>query len=164
MRRLALLLGLLVAPLMWIGAEPAFACSCVSSDVPEFVDRVDAVASGRLVEREYVDDGQDVIYTFAGSERFAGTLTPRFEVWSPASGASCGLEGMVVGRSYVVFLEYQQDGMFTANLCGGTSRATPAYVAGVEAVTGPGTSFSPPRPTDPGSLVLQLLSGWAWWS
>ena len=52
MRRLVLLLGLLVAPLMWLGAEPALACSCVPSTTADYVERADVIANGRLVERE----------------------------------------------------------------------------------------------------------------
>ena len=107
MRRLVLLLGLLLAPLMWLGAEPALACSCVRSTTADYVERADAVAAARLTERDY--RGQEVVYTFMGSERFKGGSVPGFEVRTSESGASCGVTDLVVGRRYVVFMTQESD-------------------------------------------------------
>jgi len=143
-RRLALLLALLLLPLMWLGAEPAFACSCVPRTVAEQVASASAVAEGRLVQRDD-SDPQEVVYTFSGTARFKGDLSPGFEVHTAAQSAACGLAGLVVGRRYVMFMD-RDGGTLTATICGGSDSATPAYVDKVEAVTGPGTDFGAPPP------------------
>lgn len=145
MLRLPLLVVLLLVPLVWFGAAPAAACSCVTRSVPELIDAADAVVLGRLKSRDPDGDGQQVVYTFMGAERFKGDLSPGFEVHTASSSASCGLEGLVVGRSYVVFMDERND-VFVANLCGGTRRASDRFVDRVEAVTGGGLSFDFPRP------------------
>ena len=163
MRRLTFVLGLLLVPFLWLGAEPALACSCVPSSTEDFVERADVIASGRLVEREGA--GQTVVYRFRGSERYEGDLSPGFEVRTSAQGASCGLPGLVVGRRYLVFMT-EERGELRANSCGGTRAATPQYVERVEAVTGPGTSLAIPHPepqTDLGSVVQRLVAALAWW-
>lgn len=161
MRRFALLTALSVVPFLWLGAEPAVACSCVQSSLPDFVERADVVGSGRLVEREYVRDGQDVVYTFAGTGTFEGELPPEFDVRSSASSASCGIEGLVVGRDYLLFLE-DEDGALSANLCGGTRRLTPGYADRVAALTGPVES-SDRGPEGPAEVVLRLVASLSWW-
>ncbi len=149
MRRIAVLLTLLMTPLMWVGAEPAFACSCVQRTVPELVDAADAVVLAQLkdVQQEGGPAGE-VRYTFMGRERFKGDLTPGFEVRTAATSAACGLSGLVVGRRYVVFMDHQGE-EFTASLCGGTAPGTPAFVREVEDVTGQGMSFPFPQPPAP---------------
>ncbi len=163
-RRAASLLVLLLVPLMWLGAEPALACSCVPSTTADFVARADVVASGRLVQRD--DVGQNVVYTFSGDERYVGReLAPRFEVTTALSAASCGVTGLVVGRRYLVYMT-EERGQLSANSCGGTGPATEGHVDRVEAVTGPGTSFDLPRPAqveDPVYAVRRLVASLAWW-
>ncbi len=164
MRRLSVLLTLLVVPLLWLGADPAMACSCVVRDVSDQVTSADAVVTGRLTGRDTSRDGMEVVYTFMGLERFKGPVTPGFEVRTASLGASCGLESLQVGRSYMVFMDSGGDA-FTANLCGGTRQATPAFVQQVEAVTGPGTSFGgvPPAPESAFTAALRGLASLSWW-
>ena len=142
MRRLALLTALLLLPLMWVGAEPAFACSCVVRTVPDQVAAADAVAQGRLVGRDD-SNPQEVVYTFAGTDLYKGDVSLDFEVHTAAQSAACGLAGLVVGRRYVMFMD-RDGGRLTANICGGSNTATAAYVAKVEAATGPGTELGLP--------------------
>lgn len=163
MRGAALLLGLLLVPSMWLGAEPALACSCVPSTTADFVERADVVAKGRLVDSDVV--GQEVTYTFTGSERYKGDLDPDFEVRSSASGPSCGVTGLVLGGRYVVFMTEEGE-QLAANSCGGTGPATPEYVEQVEAVTGPGSSLDLPGPGsihDAAAAVRRLVASLAWW-
>jgi hypothetical protein len=159
---------MLIVPFIWLGQEPAIACSCVVRTTPELVASADAVVTGRLQDSESARGGMDIVYTFMGLERFKGDdLTPGFEVRSASMGASCGLEGLQAGRTYVVFMDSEAGG-FSANLCGGTRRATSEYVARVEASTGPGTSFDlPPPATEPPedsvALAVRPLSSIDWW-
>lgn len=143
MRRLALLLTFLLLPLMWLGAEPAFACSCVVRTVPEQLASADAVAEGELLERDD-SDPQEVVYTFSGTELFKGDVTPTFEVRTSAQSTACGLPGLVVGRRYLMLMD-RDGGQLTANICGGSGAATAAYVAKVEKVTGPGSELALPQ-------------------
>lgn len=163
MRRLVLLLGLLLVPLMWLGAEPALACSCVPSTTADQVERADAVVLGRLTEQARA--GTELVYTFFGEERFKGGSVPGFEVRTSESGASCGVTGLVVGRRYVVFMDEEGDRLL-ANSCGGTRPASPRFVQDVEEITGRGTSFDlpPPEPeVDPAAVVARLVASLAWW-
>lgn len=95
----------------------------------ELVDGADAVFVGVLddVDRR----GGTATYAFAVTGVLRGEVGGTAEVRSSASGASCGLELMETGRSYVVMAA---DGR--AGLCGGTAPASPSYVAQVEEVTG----------------------------
>lgn len=157
MRRLVVVLALLVVPLMWLGAEPAAACSCVTRSVPELVEDADVVVHGRLVRQEA--DRQRAVLTFMGTERYKGDVSPGFEVETSAQSSACGLVGLVEGQRYVVFLQ-DEGGKLSASSCGGTARARPAYVEQVEAVTGRGTSFDFPQPGGPYEVV-ESVRGWA---
>lgn len=163
MRRLAMALGLLMVPFLWLTAEPAAACSCVQRTVQEQLAHADAVVSARLLERR--QEGQSVFYEFFGTERFKGDVTPGFEVRTAASGASCGLEGLVVGQRYVVFMQEEQ-GAFEASLCGGTRQVSATFVERVEGFTGPGLSFDLPPQEDPveaAARSLRMFASVAWW-
>jgi hypothetical protein len=129
-------------PLLWLGAEPAFACSCVVRTVPEQVASADAVAEGRLAGRED-SDPQQVVYTFTGTELFKGDVSPTFEVHTGAQSTACGLPGLVVGRRYLMLMD-RDGGQLTASICGGSGAATASYVDKVERVTGPGTDLALP--------------------
>lgn len=146
---------MLAAGFLPLGAAPAFACSCVSDEVRIHVRNADHVVVGRLLSREDGGAGEAggggtrapiygaraVYYTVQGEEVLKGSdVGPSFEVVSAADGATCGLERMVAGRRYVFFMQRHDVGL-TASSCGGTGPATPAFLDEVEAVTGAGTSF-----------------------
>jgi hypothetical protein len=161
MRRLVVVLALLVVPLMWLGAEPAAACSCVARTVPELVEDADVVVNARLVREDA--DLQRAALTFMGSERYKGDVTPGFEVETSAQSSACGLVGMVEGQRYVVFLQ-DEGGTLSASSCGGTARARPPLVEQVEAVTGPGTSFDLPQPGGPDDVDAEVVDEVRDWS
>ncbi len=156
---------MLLVPFLWLGTEPALACSCVARTVPELVGSADLVATGRLDSSRPTRGGMELVHSFTGIELFKGEPLPTFDVRSAALGASCGLEGLEAGRRYLVFTD-ADDGVLTANLCGGTRRATPAYVDRVEEVTGPGALIGVPtgQPTRVPRSVLVLLDAFRWWS
>ena len=148
MRRIVLVLAVLVAGLLPLGASPAFACSCAWSEVQQYVENADHVVVGRLQDQQYgrseagepIYSSEAAYYTVEGDEVLKGDgVAPTFEVVSAASGAACGLERMVVGRRYVFFMQ-RDDDVLTASLCGGTGPATPSFLSEVKALTGPGAA------------------------
>ena len=80
-------------------------------------------------------------YTVAVTRTYKGSVGSSATVASAVSGASCGLEGVEAGRSYVFFTQNGGDGL-EANLCGGTSLVTGERAPQVEAVTGAGTAVT----------------------
>ncbi len=137
--RLLSALGLALSFLV-LSPTQAFACSCVLSTTEEHVDRADVVVRGTIEDSTPTDP---VTYTVSVAETYEGDATGTLEVLSTASGASCGLENVRLGASYVVFAE-DDGGRLWASLCGGTAPATPALLAEVEAATGPGAATPAP--------------------
>jgi hypothetical protein len=140
--RLSRLLAALGLALSYLVLSPtqAFACSCALSTTDEFVDLADVVVRGTIDDSTVSDP---VTYTVSVAETYKGEAAGTLEVLSAASGASCGLEHVRLGESYVVFAE-DDGGRLWASLCGGTAPATPALVAEVEAATSPGAETSAP--------------------
>ena len=163
-------LVVLVAP-----APPAAACSCVGGDASDFAEWADTVFVGTLGEvrtppkAPVISSTDTVAYEFHVSTAYEGDARERTYVRSVRFGASCGLEGLVSGHSYVVFAAHRTiDGepseRLWANLCGGTAPADKALVADVEEVLGPGAAPQPGVSGAPGSslaYVLGSLTGWA---
>ncbi len=123
------------------GAGPALACSCAYQDTADFVGGADEIFTGALVsmadppDHEVMSSSDPITYTVAVDAVHRGRVGSTATFQSPRSGASCGLDGMVVDRRYLVFLA--TDGpKRTASLCGGTAPATPRRVKAVERLTG----------------------------
>ncbi|MEJ7794108.1 MAG: hypothetical protein WKF50_01015 [Nocardioides sp.] len=164
---------------------PAVACSCVTAGAAQHVEWADTVFTGTLTDIEQTEPDGDAIqssldpasYTFEVDETFKGDAGDGV-VESARSGASCGLEGMELDGTYVVFAGENKAGVLEANLCGGTAPATPRLVEEVEAALAPATAPATPTATGvpaPGQPVptqvpsgLQEASGgggtpaWAW--
>lgn len=187
--RAALAAVLLVPALVLLTPTAALACSCAEADTEVLLGYVDTVAVGELTAIEAppdradgaIDSGDLVTYTATVQTVLKGAPDNPLVFRSAAQGASCGLEGMTVGREYVFFV---RDGEST--LCDGTAPTTPQLVAEVEAVTGPGQVVAAPEPepaAEPESaqdaardsdtrqllwpalavVVLALLVGWLLW-
>ena len=169
MTALRTLLAALVAAtgLVLAAPAPAFACSCASAGPAQYVKWADLVVVGEVTgitpppEREVMSSGDPATYAVAVDRVLSGRAGSTLEVRSAVSGASCGLEGIEVGRAYVVFATHQDvAGGSTrelwASLCGGTGPASPSYVAAVAAVTGEG---EPPEQDDPAATGAPDGSG-----
>jgi len=151
MRALRLLLaGVLGAlSLVVVTATPSFACSCAAASTEQYVDGADVVVTGTVADREppperpVMSSGDPVTYTVDVERRFKGDGQDPLQVLSAISGASCGLEGVRVGRRYVVFATVGRGGDLWASLCGGTAPWSADLEAGVVAATGPGTVAPP---------------------
>ena len=154
-------------------APPAAACSCADGRTADFADWADTVFVGRLndvvmpPEASVMSSGDPVTYAFDVTAVYEGEARERTHVRSAGSGASCGLEGLVSGESYLVFAVHQSlEGEPTeelwANLCGGTGLATGDRVGDVETVLGsatppqPGEVGVPPTPGAFASLISQV--------
>jgi hypothetical protein len=102
----------------------ANACSCLPIVNPRGrLAAADGAFIGRLVGcREtgplgsIISSGRDVIYTFEVAEAVKGDLGQRVEVYSAASGASCGFE-VRAGQAVGVFLD-RRGGRWRSGLCG----------------------------------------------
>lgn len=138
--------GLLLAPaLVLLAPAAAMACSCAVADTETLVGYVDTIAVGELATIEApptradgaVDTADQVTYTVTLQTVLKGEPDNPLVFRSASHGASCGLEGMTVGRDYVFFVRDGESG-----LCDGTSLASPELIAEVEAVTGPGQELA----------------------
>lgn len=176
MRPLRILLAALVAALttVVVTAGPSFACSCASAGPADFVERAEVVVTGTVTQvtpppqKGVISSADPTTYVFDVDQVYKGESGTTLEVLSPQYGASCGLENVEVGERYVVFashqsLEGKDDDHLWANLCGGTDRATPEYVAAVEDVTGPGQPMDDGTVTGGGSggVAGDDLAAWA---
>lgn len=154
MRLLRLLLVALCATagLVVFTQVPAAACSCVVADTARQVKWADVVFVGTLTEVDQTNPGDaqvigstdPVFYTFDVDGSFKGDAGDGV-VESERFGASCGLEGMKVGKSYVVFATENKRGGLDANLCTGTSVASDRLIGQVE--TAMASATEPPTPT-----------------
>jgi len=144
-----LLAGLLFVLTGWVLAPVASACSCTGGTPTEQALRADAVFAGRLVTREVVG-GATALHVFAVETVYAGEVSARQGVVSPASGASCGLE--LAGDGPFLVFARSEGGRLAADLCGGTAAWTAGTAAEVQMLTG----ASAPRP---GAAGTELPGG-----
>lgn len=144
--RLAVLIALTVVacPVVLVvgAASPGFACSCASQRTADHVALADLVFIGTLVDigeptrGAVVSSSDPVAHTVAVEAVHRGDVGEVVVVESASSGASCGLEGLVLDRRYVVFAD-AEEGRLTATSCGGTAAASPRLVRALERLTGP---------------------------
>lgn len=165
----ALLVLVLPTCLLVLVAPPAAACSCVGGDTGEHLGWADTAFAGTLTaivpapDRLVVSSNDPVAYEFEVETVYAGEAHETTSVRSARFGASCGLEGMAIGREYVVFAVHQDhEGEPTdwlwANLCGGTAPASDRLLHDVERAAGPGRAPHPGESPGPQSLVDRLLT------
>jgi hypothetical protein len=132
--------------------SPVHACSCAVVTPEQATRRSEVAVMGVVRSRDLsAVDGSSLnpaVYGIEVQKVFRGNPGARLEVYSAASGASCGLE-VRKGRRYLLFAapgglfaeqgdDARNDARLWAHLCNGTQRATPRVIAQVEQVTGPG--------------------------
>jgi len=144
-RRLLTALALACSGLVLTGT-PAQACTCKDGDtVAQQARRADVVFSGVLQTRER--RARQEVYTLDVQRVYQGRVAESaVDVASPTT--SCGLGRLQADRAYVVFATGSGDGL-ESRKCTGTGRATPAYVADVERVLGPGRAIPDPPVDEP---------------
>lgn len=143
LRRLLLALALACSGLL-LTQLPAQACSCGGRGIQGHARSADVVFSGMLVQAE-TGRNRD-IYTLDVERIYQGRVDDTPVEVVASKEFACGVE-LRADRAYVLFV--REDGLrLTSGGCTGTDRATPAYVADVERVLGPGTAI--PKPPPPG--------------
>ncbi len=155
LRRLLLALALTCSGLVLTQAPAQAACSCGdASSVRSNAQDADVVFTGVLEKQQ--DSGKRTTYTFELERIYRGRVadTPAEVVSARRTTGGCGLGQLEADSAYVVFATRQSGGLVSGELvagqCSGTDRATPAYVADVERVLGPGTAVAkPPSGQDP---------------
>ena len=144
-----------------LGSGPAYACSCVTNSPRDFVGSADLVVEGTVQDvaaSSGWSSADDVTYEVAAEAVYKGEVTERFAFVSPASGASCGVEGVEADRRYLFLLTRVDDG-WHGSLCGGTGQVTAAQAerfAGPPAAPLPGVE---PGPADRGVAGLAGVIG-----
>jgi hypothetical protein len=142
---------------------PAHACSCAQLSVEETVANADVVAIGMvtdlLVLGPNVDAARgDVDALVSVSTYLKGSGPPSIAVDDPVGDGDCGfIDETDVGERLLFFLT-TSEGVYKTNLCAGNALLTGefvdeptvnAYLAEVEAVTGPGQPPDTDEPTPP---------------
>ncbi len=127
-------------------AGPAAACSCVAASIEELVGYADVMVTGTLTRcagpvaaSQVMSSGDPVTYTVAVERVFKGDASGELELTSAMSGASCGLERMVVDRRYTFFLDAEGRGPDGEPLRRDRRRQGPASSGGWSGSTGPPT-------------------------
>lgn len=157
-----LIAGVLAAcGLVLVTPAASHACSCVSGTPRAHVEWADVVFTGALMEMEppprraVMSSTDPNTYTFSVTRALEGEVDSFAVVESAMSGASCGLEGMKVGREYVVFATHHQ-GRLISGLCSGTEEANPALVERVAEIT----DAAPPPPAPAPDIAALLAPVW----
>ncbi|WP_154402557.1 hypothetical protein [Nocardioides speluncae] len=119
---------------LWQPSAQARACTCDGDQaMAEQIDEADAVFTGT-----YLRDAEPTLTPDGGEPAEAalrrmsveveqvrkGKVTPLVTVVTPRDAAECGLQRMERGTRYLWFVA-EDDEVLTADLCGGTKKATP---------------------------------------
>lgn len=148
MRSLRVLVA--IALLLGLAPAPAAACTCIVSTPLESAARAEVIFVGRLTATEGAPFGivrsslDPITYRFAVERALKGTVRGTAAVKTANSSASCGLDGLEVGKRFTVF-GYVEDGELTTNLCSGTHEGDPdPAIAGMSGVVLPDEAQPPP--------------------
>ena len=178
--RALLATGIAIGVLPIVGADPAYACSCVQTDEQRRYDQATHVFKGTVLAAQGTATSADevstepVVYTFDVISTYKGRVTDPQKVSTAGNSAACGVE-LDGDGPFLVFA--QADGSeLTMNLCGGTrpigendeptfgrTPTAPAAPPG-EAPAGPPAEAPDAEPVDqPGlsSTLIDKLAGLA---
>ncbi|MGQ0626040.1 MAG: hypothetical protein ACT4PP_15510 [Sporichthyaceae bacterium] len=111
-----------------LGANPAYACSCISQTDRQALKGADVVFKGKIVERivpaaqQSDPNAGPVVYIFDPVRVYKGVVkVDNQRIKTGANSALCGVDIDGVGP-YLVFADKKKNGKLTFNLCGGTRR------------------------------------------
>ena len=137
------MLSLGLTALVLISAQSAVACDCAPPPPPkEALKKAQAVFLGKVIKVEKVEKSRGfrvVKATFEASTNYKGVKTKQVEVWTSASGASCGY-GFVKGSSHLVYCYHEGEDKKTlwTDIC---TRTRPKKDAAADiAAIGPGNA------------------------
>ncbi len=127
-----------------LGADPAYACSCVAQTRKQHFKDADVVFKGKLIRSVGKVDGEGntgiekVTYIFKQNRAYKGKVRFRQKVRTSGSSASCGLR-LATGKTYLVYAQRPEPGKDTVaarkraakkplliDLCGGTRKVKSA--------------------------------------
>lgn len=101
--------GLVVGLTPVLGANPAYACSCVGPvDEDQYRKWSDVVFKGKVLKKDGTVDGPEstgvetVTYTFSVKRTYKGKVRVPQKVSTSGSSASCGVR-LSVGSTYIVY-------------------------------------------------------------
>jgi hypothetical protein len=156
--------GLAFALVPVIGVSPAHACSCVAATEAQQFKRAGVVFKGTVTTRDmpggdHHDGSAGVLYTFAPSRVYKGTVLTAQPVHTARDGAACGVTLSGAGP-FLVFAQRPRNATAATplemSLCGGTraigADEQPAFGEGRpvdEDPGGGGPVQPPPVPADP---------------
>lgn len=173
MRVIGLVLAVIFGAVGFVvsASAPAAACYCMTAGVQGSLDAADVVVTGLLIEKEdppqrrLMSSTDPITYTVDVESTYKGEPLDEAVFTSAMSGASCGLEGLVVDERYTFFLQRTgprnsslargEPGDLVGFLCGGTRPARDAIERRLVALTGPPVSVAvePPAPVSPMPVV-----------
>ncbi|HKY75600.1 MAG TPA: hypothetical protein VJS45_05650, partial [Acidimicrobiia bacterium] len=156
MRRILLVLLLTAAALVAPSLPHAKACSCAVYDVRERLPEAAGAFVGRMVSRDDPQSTGDgfssatlVRYRFLVERAVKGDIpSGTIDVWSSASGASCGLETPVGERTGLLLRH--EDGRWLSSLC---EQADP------DVLIRAGQPLPPPSGKAPPAVVIGTTHG-----
>ncbi|MGQ0844663.1 MAG: hypothetical protein ACT4QF_11055 [Sporichthyaceae bacterium] len=114
-------LGFTLVPVL--GANPAYACSCIQSTEQENYERADVVFKGTMNDVEATNrQSGDRTFFFAPSTTYKGKTTDPQEVSTAGNSAACGVD-LTGGGPFLVFANFDEEdekGELRTSLCSGT--------------------------------------------
>lgn len=105
-----------------LGANPAYACSCIAQTDRQALKGADVVFKGKITKRIVPDEPNagPVVYVFDPVRVYKGAVKVKNQrITTNNGGAVCGIDVNGVGP-YLVFADKKKNGKLTFNLCGGT--------------------------------------------
>lgn len=130
--RALLAAGVAIGVLPIVGADPAYACSCVQTDEQQRYEQATHVFKGTVLAAQGAasTDGESsdapVLYTFDVISTYKGRVTDPQKVSTPGNSAACGID-LDGDGPFLVFASRPPVGNaqtagaeLTMNLCGGT--------------------------------------------
>jgi len=114
-------IGLLV---MTVQSSPSHACSCLSKPTAYHFENADIVFMGTVKSKTRTFSRNSIFriwakikYNIDVETVFKGQDLPSIVVETPADGASCGVERLIVGQK-IILSAFGSDGDYRIDLCG----------------------------------------------
>ena len=126
--RALLATGVAISVLPIVGADPAYACSCVRTDEQQRYEQATHVFKGTVIAAqgaaptEGEATNEPVLYTFDVISTYKGRVTDPQKVSTPGNSAACGVE-LDGDGPFLVFASREREEAgsgLVMNVCGGT--------------------------------------------
>lgn len=117
--------GFAIGVLPVLGANPAYACSCLQASDQQLYKQSDVIFKGKVTRTQFPPDYENninaspIIYTMKATRDYKGKVRPTMKVRTAGNSALCGVE-LSKGTYYVVFADKNNKGKLSVSLCGGT--------------------------------------------